>query len=986
MTSLLKFTQGSNTDSAGRAVVGTMTDGAVTCSNGDNTGVTSWKYELLYTPPGSAIATTVQGPNSTPTFAFAQPDAEGSYRVQLTTVAAGVTDVDIRNFIVLKNGYAIPPPQINPPPLPISGPGSKPDEMNYAGQVAGYAGGNGDTGPKGLDRFIRDTIDFIVGIFERLFGIYNIARYPYSCKAGNRSYGATNTAGFQAAITDAQAVNGIVYVPPGTWWLSKGAGAADANGYTCALSLADVPVTIMGAGAGASVLQYCTDAGDYTALIHYPETANINTEAYRKELHVSGLYFKCDDTGPTHSAQNGLRLRHMSNATFHDIRVTGAREAGGCMDYSFQVDITACDFSYNQQHGLIGGVYAFAMNGFHIGSTTFSWNTMFGLVIAGSVSVSVDKSCIFQNNAGGGILGTQIGACKFLDLYFESQCEGAGPSASISYPTSGIHFTNDATGRYADIVIFRGSISTTVPSAWTYTLDESAGGNYWDVANSNPGITLDGCYSAQSTNHEVFVCSNGSVDLTFKHCRQFTTNVNPIYAYYADSTLGFAQKFSIKDCTGFADPLPLNFTFGGALHDIGKTSITGVSRQNLLGHDVIAECMTRMPNAANVYITGEMTLSTSITYKGRPAYRLSGEAMFAGKGITLDVTANPELANKVVVIGGMFYVPALSGVFPTQTPALTAETVGGAHNDPQITARPWTTGWQYRSLIYQLPATGQVKLGFSMLAVGSAFLADPAIHELGAPYEEVITSNRQNGWRCALNFQFDFAGHENKTFSSDGQTVVAGITCYAVNTANATSNMTVAADGTGLTIIPKASTSFGNADVSAPRVEFKFADLIPGYHPGMKLRIWGVNSANNSAANYDEAFIGVWDGGDFSAAGSGGYILGRGKTAGGTGFTSTWLNAGSALVNVSQGLTLAASNNMQMIVIDDLAHHSPQFYYGQMGSTWPTALTGGVGGDAGAGLQALTTANARVCFAAQRYGSGTTLSCKWTNLRIDYQP
>ena len=142
VTALIKFTQGANTDTAGRAVKGDLSSGTVTVSNGSDVGVVSWLYELLYVPPGSSIPTTIQGPSSTATFTFAQPDVAGSYRVRLTvTDANGNTDVDIRNFCVpFTNGLIAPPFQGYPAPLPLTGAGSKPNEINLGGQPFGWDG------------------------------------------------------------------------------------------------------------------------------------------------------------------------------------------------------------------------------------------------------------------------------------------------------------------------------------------------------------------------------------------------------------------------------------------------------------------------------------------------------------------------------------------------------------------------------------------------------------------------------------------------------------------------------------------------------------------------------------------------------------------------------------------------------------------------------------------------------------------------------
>lgn len=143
-SALIKVNQGAGTytDVPGRAVIGAIGGGTVVFSNGDDTGVVNWLYEVLYVPPSSAIPLTVQD-GGTPTFTMATPDRRGCYRVRLTTTdAAGNTDTDIRNFgVPFPNlGFIAPPYQANPDPLPLTGPGSKPDELNFAGDTHGWDG------------------------------------------------------------------------------------------------------------------------------------------------------------------------------------------------------------------------------------------------------------------------------------------------------------------------------------------------------------------------------------------------------------------------------------------------------------------------------------------------------------------------------------------------------------------------------------------------------------------------------------------------------------------------------------------------------------------------------------------------------------------------------------------------------------------------------------------------------------------------------
>lgn len=142
---LIQINQGGgvNTDIAGRAVKGTTTDGTVVFSNGDNSDVATWTFELLDVPPGSAIPKDTQGPGAVQTFTMAQPDVSGSYRMRLTVAdSSGNTNTDIRNLVVPFSGTGIlaPPFQGEPKQLPLVGALAKPNELNIGGQAFGWAG------------------------------------------------------------------------------------------------------------------------------------------------------------------------------------------------------------------------------------------------------------------------------------------------------------------------------------------------------------------------------------------------------------------------------------------------------------------------------------------------------------------------------------------------------------------------------------------------------------------------------------------------------------------------------------------------------------------------------------------------------------------------------------------------------------------------------------------------------------------------------
>lgn len=172
-TALIRFTQGANTDVAGKAVLGDYEDfSAITVTNGDNTDVVEWTIYLLDAPPDSVsfpmgsnpqvLATAV---TATPTTNFT-PDADGTWRIMLEVRdALGAVDRDIRCFgIPDARGFVRPPYQKGPDPLPVELPiiiselprPIKPDEQNYGLNERGWAG---DRVSGQLEQFFEEYAD-----------------------------------------------------------------------------------------------------------------------------------------------------------------------------------------------------------------------------------------------------------------------------------------------------------------------------------------------------------------------------------------------------------------------------------------------------------------------------------------------------------------------------------------------------------------------------------------------------------------------------------------------------------------------------------------------------------------------------------------------------------------------------------------------------------------------------------------------------------
>lgn len=169
VTALIQFTQNAVPGTAGQAYVGTS-GLPVTVANQNNASILSWKIELVYAPPGSALEvppgtpTVLGSANSSTPSALFTPDTPGSYRIVLTVFDAigqtGNLSKDIRNFVVptANRSFIIPPYQKLPDPLPLPASGdvtAKPDEMNYGAQPYGWAG---NTSQIGLHQLIK-TLD-----------------------------------------------------------------------------------------------------------------------------------------------------------------------------------------------------------------------------------------------------------------------------------------------------------------------------------------------------------------------------------------------------------------------------------------------------------------------------------------------------------------------------------------------------------------------------------------------------------------------------------------------------------------------------------------------------------------------------------------------------------------------------------------------------------------------------------------------------------
>lgn len=105
----IAFKQGATTTAPGVAMIGT-TGTSVIVSNGDDTNVENWEYEVVDVPPTSTVATGVQSDGGVPSYTFT-PDIAGGYLLHIVvTDADGNTAEDYRVFQVYETSGRIIPP------------------------------------------------------------------------------------------------------------------------------------------------------------------------------------------------------------------------------------------------------------------------------------------------------------------------------------------------------------------------------------------------------------------------------------------------------------------------------------------------------------------------------------------------------------------------------------------------------------------------------------------------------------------------------------------------------------------------------------------------------------------------------------------------------------------------------------------------------------------------------------------------------------
>lgn len=129
---------------------------------------------------------------------------------------------------------------------------------------------------------------------------------------------------------------------------------------------------------------------------------------------------------------------------------------------------------------------------------------------------------------------------------------------------------------------------------------------------------------------------------------------------------------------------------------------------------------------------------------------------------------------------------------------------------------------------------------------------DGATGPAGAPGPSGST-----GWNeSLLGPTFDLRAFATQSLATDGNKTVGGFTFVKENSSGDSTPMALT-NGTGVVMVPKAATNFSGSARTAGLFKCQLSQVIPGFNPDMRVRIWSYWSAQNPAANNDMAFSGI---------------------------------------------------------------------------------------------------------------------------------
>ena len=291
-----------------------------------------------------------------------------------------------------------------------------------------------------------------------------------------------------------------------------------------------------------------------------------------------------------------------------------------------------------------------------------------------------------------------------------------------------------------------------------------------------------------------------------------------------------------------------------------------------------------------------------------------------------------------------------------------------------------------------LPGQGAGAIAYFDGGTWSALPAGTAGQVLGAGPAWVAASDAgggNSGWITDLDL--DVTAQSTQTFGSDGTYTVAGNANWRKINSAGDATPLVLTNGVGIVVTPASATEMTGTTYNAPWIGVQLASLISGFHGMMPLKFCVHITANNVAANYDNAL--------FGAAVYNSALLYQltqyaqyGVNTVGTGSSATLTVSGLGTV-YSDGN--GVSDNVVCAEMPDgaMGPHV-NLYSGSYASGWPSdqslrSWTFAVGGSGSTSNSSANLKDATSVYAfvgAKRSSSATAYAVTYAHLRVQHKP
>jgi len=587
-----------------------------------------------------------------------------------------------------------------------------------------------DTGtPRGRAEFYRltrDGLNVLATDVERMaLDVDLVMSRVFDVRVfGAKGDGVTDdTAAIIAALAAAQAVNGCVEFPPGTYLV-----------LTPIVVPSTAPVAIRSSASDGAVIK-AGAAMDYMLLMNHDPS-------YTAFGRIENLYFNGNNLAEI--GIYGYRFQHM---VIDRCRVWKTTVAGISFKYGWINRVSNCEIGYNTGDGIecVGS----SPNACVFVNNNIYHNTGWGMKLGSSYSTTITGNLFEWNYAGGLFIGAQHGG---LIAGNEFSANG-GTGSRIANGVTADNSREAVTAFYTHCnLMLNGDVYSTyvgVRSAYLCEGLEITGNTFLSPSNGTSHIFLGGTSGVSIHGNHVLDGGTATPFIEIYRNRRFSDDT--------DLTIGTNSHDTVEPMFlathGFVDNRYV-------LDDAHTWSISGQTRKNYLDTH---QDMTLWTEEA---VVAGSTLALSATkFMGMPVYELACSGATSSRfAVGLNINADyPELKSQLVWFGCWCYWddPVDANL------QLYCDVDAGAYYYSTDTAVAAPAGWQFLSMMIAVPASdadfriGVRKLGASTTPI---YICNPILTRVG---------NRYDGFPVSAGVSGSFTDADGNTVSVNGGVITA---------------------------------------------------------------------------------------------------------------------------------------------------------------------------------------------------------------------